>query len=302
MGDVLAALRATGADVAPDAPLAPLTTLRVGGPARVLVGVGDEAVLGRVLAVAEAAAWPWVVIGRGSNLLVPDAGWPGVAIRLDGALRAIAVAGEEVRAGGAAALPTVAIRAAEAGLGGFAWGVAVPGSVGGAVRMNAGAHGADMADAVVSARLVRPGATSAEVVPAAALGLRYRGSDVAPDAVVTGAVLRLAPADAGTVRAEMDDIRAWRRAHQPLHAATCGSVFTNPPGDSAGRLVEAAGLKGHRVGGAAVSATHANFVETTPGARADDVLRLVEEVRAEVARTTGVELATEVVILRPPSG
>lgn len=296
---VLAALRAAGADVAADAPLAPLTTLRVGGPARALVTVGDEAALARVLTVAADADWPWFVLGRGSNLLVPDAGWPGVAVRLDGALRAIEVVGTEVRAGGAAPLPTVALRAADAGLGGFAWGVAVPGSVGGAVRMNAGAHGADMADALVSARLVRPGA-AAEVVPADALGLRYRGSDVPAGCVVTGAVLRLRPADAAAVRAEMDDIRAWRRTHQPLHAATCGSVFANPPGDSAGRLVESAGMKGHRVGGAAVSPTHANFIETRTGARADDVLRLVEEVRTEVARASGVELATEVVVLRPP--
>ena len=297
MDALAAALRAVGADVAEDVPLAALTTLRVGGPARLLATVVDEGSLAGALRVATSAGLPWIVVGRGSNLLVPDAGWPGLAVRLEGGLRTIEVDGATVRAGAAAPLPTVANRAAEAGLGGFAWGVAVPGSVGGAVRMNAGAHGADMADALVSARLLRAGADAAEDVPVGRLGLRYRGSDVPADAVVTAAVLRLVAREASAVRAEMDDIRVWRREHQPLHAATCGSVFTNPPGGSAGRLIEEAGLKGHRVGGAMVSPTHANFIETLPGSRADDVLRLIDEVRAAVARRTGVDLAVEVVVL-----
>ena len=297
MGAVADALRAAGADVAEDVPLAAHTTLRVGGPAALLATVRDERTLAGALRAAVAAELPWFVLGRGSNLLVPDAGWSGLAVRLEGDLRAVEVDGALVRAGAAAPLPTVANRAAEAGLGGFAWGVAVPGSVGGAVRMNAGAHGADTREALVSARLLRAGADAAEEVAADRLGLRYRGSDVPADAVVTAAVLRLTPTDASEVRAEMDDIRAWRREHQPLHAATCGSVFTNPPGGSAGGLIEEAGLKGHRVGGAAVSATHANFIETTPGSRADDVLRLIDEVRTAVARRSGVELAVEVVVL-----
>lgn len=293
---MLRQLADAGGRVSADVALAPLTTLRVGGPARAVVEVDDEPALGRVLAVAEAAGWPWFVLGRGSNLLVPDTGWPGVAIRLGGALRAVTIDGVEVRAGGAAALPTVALRAAEAGLAGFAWGVAVPGSIGGAVRTNAGAHGADMADALVSVRVVGAGTTGVEL-PADRLGLAYRRSALPADVVVTAATLRLARAAAGEVRRAMDDIRAWRRSHQPLHAATCGSVFANPPGASAGALIEAAGLKGHRVGGAVVSPTHANFIETTPGARADDVLRLIDEVRAGVARTAGVTLRTEVVLL-----
>ncbi len=299
MDAVLRALASTGADVALDAPLAPHTTLRVGGPARALITVHDEGGLVAVLRIARDAAWPWFVLGRGSNLIVPERGWPGLAVRLEGSFRTIDVAADLVRAGGAAPLPTVAMRAAEAGLGGFAWGVAVPGSIGGAVRTNAGAHGADMADALVTARLLRAGGEVVEEVPAARLGLRYRGSDLPADAVVTGVALRLIPAEAAVVRAEMDGIRAWRRAHQPLHAATCGSVFANPPGTSAGRLIEEAGLKGHRVGSAVVSPTHANFIETDPGASSDDVLRLIEEVRTEVLRRTGVELATEVVVLRP---
>lgn len=298
MEGVAAALRDAGATVVQDAALAPFTTLRVGGPARLLATVRDERTLAGVLRIATAATLPWFVLGRGSNLLVPDAGWPGLALRLDGDLRAVRVEGAHVHAGGAAALPTVALRAAEAGLGGFAWGVAVPGSVGGAVRMNAGAHGADMRDALVSARLLRAGSDEAEELDAERLGLRYRGSDVPADAVVVAAALRLAPADAAAVRAEMDDIRAWRREHQPLHASTCGSVFTNPPGGSAGRLIEEAGFKGHRVGGATVSPTHANFIETAPGSCADDVLRLIEEVRTGVARRHGIELAVEVVVLR----
>jgi len=301
MDRVVRELAATGADVRADAPLAPLTTLRVGGPARALVTVVDEPMLARVLGVVVAAAAPWTVIGRGSNLLVPDAGWPGVAVQLGGALRDVAVSGRHVRAGGGAPLPTVAVRAAEAGLGGFAWGVAVPGTLGGAVRMNAGAHGADMADALVSARILRAGEGEVETWSTDRLGLRYRGSDVPRDAVVTGAELLLAEADVVRVRAEMDDIRAWRRAHQPLHAPTCGSVFANPDGASAGALIEGVGLKGHRVGGAMVSPTHANFIETAPGARAADVLELIGIVRDAVLRSSGHELRTEVVILAPPA-
>ena len=300
MDAVVAQLAAAGARVAAEVPLAPLTTLRVGGPARAVAEVDDAGVLGRVLAVTEAAGLPWFVLGRGSNLLVPDAGWPGVVIRLDGALRATVVAGVEVRAGGAAPLPTVAVRAADAGLSGFAWGVAVPGSIGGAVRTNAGAHGVDLSDALVSVELVRAGDGDVEEVAAARLGLGYRTSALPAGAVVTGATLRLTPADAGEVRREMDDIRAWRRAHQPLHAATCGSVFANPPGASAGALIDAAGLKGHRVGGAVVSTTHANFIETSPGARAEHVARLIEEVRAGVVRHCGIELRAEVIVLTAP--
>ena len=297
MSAVADALHAAGAEVLPGAPLAARTTLRVGGPVRYLVTVRDEAAVRAVLDVLVTADVPWFVLGRGSNIVVPDAGWPGAALRLDGALADVAIDGTEVRAGGAAPLPTVAVRAADAGLAGFAWGVAVPGSIGGAVRTNAGAHGVDLAAALVSVRVLRPGAASVEVLPAAALGLRYRGSDLAGDAVVTGATLQLRAADPSEVRAEMDDIRAWRRTHQPLHAATCGSVFRNPPGTSAGALIEAAGLKGRRVGGAVVSPTHANFIETTPDARAADVLRLIDEVRAEVLRSSGVELRTEVIVL-----
>lgn len=297
---VIRALAGTGALVRPDAPLAPLTTLRVGGSARALVAVEDEPALASVLRIASAAGVPWTVIGRGSNLLVPDHGWPGIALQLTGRFRDIGVSERLVSAGGAAPLPTVAVRAAEAGLGGFAWGVAVPGTVGGAVRSNAGAHGADMADALVRARLLRAGQDAAEWWEAAALGLRYRGSDVPSDAVVTEVELELAEQDAATVRAEMDEIRDWRRMHQPLHAATCGSVFANPDGESAGSLIEAAGLKGRRVGGAVVSSTHANFIETTEGARASDVLALIDLVRTEVARSSGHELRTEVIILRSP--
>lgn len=300
MDRVLAALTGTGATVEPDAPLAGRTTLRVGGPARALVTVTSEQMLSDVLRVLEAAGWPWFVLGRGSNLVVPDRGWPGAVLRLAGDLGRIAVDGDRIGAGAAVPLPTLAIRAAEAGLGGFAWGVAVPGSVGGAVRMNAGAHGADMADALTSVRVAGPGGV--REVPAAELQLAYRSSALGPDDVVTSAVIRLAPADRDGIRAEMDEIRAWRRAHQPLQAATCGSVFTNPEGASAGGLIEAAGLKGHRVGGVRVSPTHANFIETTEGARAADVLRLIEEIRARVLQASGVRLATEVVILDPAEG
>lgn len=297
MEAVLSALADSGADVERDVELAARTTLRVGGRARAVVTVTDERMLTAVLDVLSAADWPWFVLGRGSNLIVPDRGWPGAALRLAGAFSELTSTGDRVSAGAAVPLPTVAVHAAEVGLGGFAWGVAVPGTVGGAVRMNAGAHGADMSDALVSARVVTP--SGARDVPVAELGLGYRTSALTASEIVTSATLRLEPADRDEVRAEMDAIRAWRRTHQPLHAPTCGSVFTNPDGASAGGLIEAAGMKGHRVGGALISPTHANFIETREGARAADVLRLIAEVQEQVLRTSGVHLAREVVVLDP---
>jgi len=237
------------------------------------------------------------VLGRGSNLLVSDEGWPGVAVRLGRGLRGIDIDGLQVRCGGAAPLPTVAVQTAEAGLAGFAWGCAVPGTIGGGVRMNAGAHGADMSDAVVEARVFDATTRTVAVWPSERLAFAYRSSALPASAVVTSVLLALRPGSSDELLAEIDRIRAWRRTHQPLNRPSCGSVFTNPPGLSAGALIESAGLKGARVGGAEVSDLHANFIVTRPGATASDVWRLIQHVRAEVARHSGVELDPEVVRL-----
>jgi UDP-N-acetylmuramate dehydrogenase len=277
-----------------NASLAEYTTLRVGGPARVLVTAERDEDLAAVGSVAAAAGVPWAVLGRGSNLLVADAGWPGIAVTLGRGFRGVAIDDTRVRAGAAEPLPALAVRVADAGLAGFAWASAVPGTLGGAVRMNAGAHGGEMADHLVEVDLVRLHDGTRETWPTAALGLSYRHSELPDDAVVVGAVLELAHGTAEDIRAEIASIRAWRRTHQPLRLPNCGSVFTNPPGASAGALIDAAGLKGVRVGGARISELHANFIVTEPGATAGDVVALIDHARAVVAASAGVELVPEV--------
>jgi UDP-N-acetylmuramate dehydrogenase len=276
------------------ASLASLSTLRVGGPARALVVAESDQDLAGIGAACLEHRVPWAVIGRGSNLLVADQGWPGVAIHLGKRFRGIEVEGDLLRAGAAEPLPVLAVRAADAGRTGFAWACAVPGSLGGAVRMNAGAHGGDMATHLVEVEIVRLRTGIRETWPAATLGLGYRSSALPDDAVVVAATLSLPAGDADTVREEIRSIRAWRRAHQPLNEPNCGSVFTNPAGESAGRLIDEAGFKGHRVGGAQVSTRHANFIVTRNGATATDVATLIRDVRAGVLDATGIDLVPEV--------
>ena len=300
---LVAVLDVPGVSVVRDAPLADHTTLRVGGVARLLVTVADEDALLHSVAACRAHDVPLLVLGRGSNLLVSDAGWPGVALRLGRGFRGVEVDPTDatlVRCGGAEPMPTVAVRTAQAGLTGFAWGCAVPGTMGGGVRMNAGAHGGDMADSLVEARVLDPVSLTLERYDAERLAFGYRRSSLAGDAVVVSVTLRLEPAPADVVLAEIESIRQWRREHQPVNQPSCGSVFTNPVGSSAGALIDAAGLKGLRVGGAEVSATHANFIVTRPGATAGDVETLIAQVVERVREHAGVELATEVV--RPSAG
>jgi UDP-N-acetylmuramate dehydrogenase len=301
--EIAAAIAGAGVTVVADAGLAPHTTLRVGGPADLLVTVDDEQALLKTVSLVREHDVPLLVLGRGSNLLVPDEGWPGVVLRLGSGFRGIRIDGTTVVAGAAEPMPSVAVRTAQAGLAGFAWGAAVPGSIGGGVRMNAGAHGADMADSLTSARVldVRDGEVTTWDIRR--LGLGYRSSALPPSAVVVEVTLSLQTSDASSVLAEIDAIQRWRREHQPLNRPSCGSVFANPSGMSAGALIERAGLKGHRIGGAEVSTAHANFIVTEPGASAADVDSLIELVRDRVRQSSGVELRTEVVRARldPPS-
>lgn len=293
---------ASGVEVRRDAPLSQLTTLRVGGPAHLLAVVQQDAHLAAVGEVAVAHGLPWLIIGRGSNLLVPDEGWPGIAIVLGRGYRGIEIGSApsperpiQVRAGAAEPLPVLAVKLAEAAASGFAWAAAVPGTLGGAVRMNAGAHGGQMRDHLIEVDLFRLRTGMREIWTVDALGLSYRRSHLPDDAVVVSATLELAKGEPDEVRNEIAEIRAWRRANQPLNEPNCGSVFTNPPGDSAGRLVEAAGCKGMAVGGASISTRHANFIITRAGTRAADVHELIEKVRARVAEHAGVDLRPEVV-------
>ncbi|WP_195210247.1 UDP-N-acetylmuramate dehydrogenase [Actinomarinicola tropica] len=292
MSDLALALDRLGDRARHDAPLGPLTTYRVGGAAAALVDVDSVDDLRAVADALRGLDVPVLVVGRGSNLLVADAGFEGVALTLGEGLAHIDVEATTVRAGGAASLPVVARRTAAAGLAGFEWAVGVPGSVGGAVRMNAGGHGSDMAAVLRSIHVIDLRGGEDVAVPASALELRYRHSNVRPSQVVVEAVLELSPGDRGASEREISDIVRWRRAHQP-GGQNAGSVFTNPPGDSAGRLIDAAGAKGFRIGTAAVSDKHANFIQADDGGSADDVLAVMAEVRRRVLDHAGVLLEPE---------
>jgi UDP-N-acetylmuramate dehydrogenase len=288
-----AAVEVLGGLARRDVPLGPFTTYRVGGPAALFVEVDSDDAVAAVTRAVRSTGIGVLVVGKGSNLLVADRGFTGLALVLGERFGGISIDGSLVRAGGAAPLPVVARRSVAAGLTGFEWAVGVPGSIGGAVRMNAGGHGADMAASLVRVRVVDLRSGEDGWVPVADLQLGYRRSSIGAEQLVLEAELALTGGqdpDAGA--AALAEIVAWRRANQP-GGANAGSVFTNPAGDSAGRLVEAAGAKGLRHGTAAVSSKHANFIQADPGGRADDVWALMAIVRDRVRASTGVELEVE---------
>lgn len=300
-----------------DVPVAPFTTYRVGGPAAVLVTPRNDDDLERIVEARWVSGLPVVVIGRGSNLLVADGGLAGIAVstaalpeeisfeECDVAIRSGAVdapAGTVlVTAGGGVALPVLARRTVAAGLTGFEWAVGVPGSVGGAVRMNAGGHGSDMTSSLVDVDLLDLDADPAagpavrRRVPADTLGLRFRASDLEDRHLVVRVRLALRRGDRTRGERELTEIVRWRRQHQP-GGQNCGSVFVNPiPGElTAAGLVDGLGLRGLAVGGAHVSDKHANFVQAGPGSTAGDVRAVVQEVRRRVADGWGVVLRSEV--------
>ncbi len=283
-----------------DVPIGPLTTYRVGGAAALFARLETDADLGAVAAAVGATGIAVVVVGKGSNLLVADAGFPGLAVQLGDGFAGVRIDGTTVVAGGAAPLPVVARRTAAAGLTGFEWAVGVPGSIGGAVRMNAGGHGSDMAAALVRVRVLDLRSGEDGAVPAQALDLSYRHSNLAAHHLVVEAVLGLRAGDRARAEAEIAEIVRWRREHQP-GGPNAGSVFTNPPGDSAGRLIDAAGAKGLRIGTAEVSPKHANFIQADEGGRADDVLALMAEVQRRVRRHAGVHLHPETRLVGYPA-
>ncbi len=287
-----AAAARLGARARRDVALGPLTTYRVGGSAALFVRLEDDADLAVVRAVVRETAVATLVVGKGSNLLVADAGFAGLALQLGEGFATVTVEGTTVRAGAAAALPVVARRTAAAGLTGFEWAVGVPGSIGGAVRMNAGGHGSDLAASLTRVRVLDLRSGEDGVVPAAALDLSYRHADLAPHQLVVWAELALAAGDRAASEAAIAEVVRWRREHQP-GGPNAGSVFTNPEGDSAGRLIDAAGLKGHRIGTAEVSPKHANFIQADEGGSADDVFALMAFVRRTVRERFGVDLHPE---------
>ena len=289
---VAAAARLLGERANRDVPVGPLTTYRVGGPAALLAEVNTEDDLRAVAAAVTESGIPVLVVGRGSNLLLADAGFPGLAVTLGGVFAELELAATEVRAGGAVSLPVLARRTAAAGLTGLEWAVGVPGSVGGAVRMNAGGHGSDVSETLVRARIVDLGTVHDREVAKDDLSLGDRTSSVQGHEIVVAATFALAEGDKATSEAQIAEIVRWRRENQP-GGSNAGSVFTNPAGDSAGRLIDAAGLKGHRVGYAHVSPKHANFFQADEGGSADDVVALIEEVQRLVEERMGVRLEPE---------
>jgi UDP-N-acetylmuramate dehydrogenase len=290
------ALLGPGVAVREGEPLAGRTTLRIGGPARFLAEVADADALSRVLRFARSEALPVLVLGKGSNLLVPDAGFPGVVVVLGGAFRETRVEGTEIVAGGGVSLMALAVAARDAGLSGVENVSGIPSSVGGAVRINAGSYGSEIFDVLVSATLVSP---SGEVRTAAAgtIAHGYRWTSLCETGdVVAEARFRLSPKPPAEIAARMAEVAAKRRGALPRQP-NAGSIFKNPPGLFAGRLLEACGLKGRRIGGAEVSPVHANVIVNAGGATAEDVKSLMAEMQKAVRARFGIDLQPEIQVV-----
>jgi UDP-N-acetylmuramate dehydrogenase len=276
-----------------DAVLAPMTTLRVGGAADRLAEPRTRAELLAALEAARAAGIAWLVIGNGSDLVVADAGVRGLVIR--NRAREVALGGDRVSADAGTPMALLVKRATVAGLSGLEWGIAVPGTLGGAVWANAGAHGGEIRDRLAAVETWSPDSGTLATMTSAECAFGYRESRFKHDRlVVVGARLTLSADDPTAVGARVDAFRAQRAATQPLAEQNAGSVFRNPEGDHAGRLIDAAGLKGLRVGTASVSTRHANFIVTDRDGRAADVRRLADQVRATVRDATGITLEYEI--------
>ena len=281
-----------------DVPLGPMTTYRVGGAAAVLVRARSRDDLRSVADASRRSGLPVLAVGRGSNMLVADRGYPGIAVLTTELPERIEVDEPTsiVRASAGVSLPVLARRTAAAGLTGFEWAVGVPGSLGGAVRMNAGGHGSDIAAALVDVTVIDLAHGGVEqVLVAGDIGLAFRSSALPATSMVVEASLQLAPGDRHRSEQEISEIVAWRRKHQP-GGQNAGSVFVNPvPGElSAGQLIDESGLRGLRVGSAHVSEKHANFIQADDGGSAADVRALMQLVRDRVEQTTGWSLRSEI--------
>ena len=284
-------------------PLARYSTYRIGGPATVLLPAAAEDV-GAALVMAAAAGVPWFAVGLGSNLLFPDEGLDALVIRVGKGLDRLEHDGDTWTVGAGLPAPIAARRTAEAGYAGLHVFVGVPGSAGGGVYMNAGCHGGDWAEVVQRVTVVDADGRDS-VLERAAIPFTYRWSGLTRR-IVLDATVRLRSEDPATIGAELEEMHRWRREETPFNQPCCGSVFRNPGGPSwrresgvrtAGQLIEAAGLKGHRVGGAEVSPMHANYFVNTGGATAADVRNLIGEVRRRVEAESGTRLETEVKLI-----
>ena len=280
-----------------DYPLSRLTTIRTGGAARWFSRPRRVEELEGLLRWADAEGLDVGVVGSGSNLLIADTGFAGIALKLDGRLARIEQEGDRLECGGGARLPQVAARSAALGLSGIEFGVSIPGTVGGAVRMNANAYGGELARVLEWVEVCT--ATGVDRREPADLGFAYRRSNLGPREVVAAASFRLEPRPADEVKATLADLRARRREAQPSGIKTFGSTFKNPDGDerTAGQLLEAAGCKGLAHGGARFSPKHANFIENTGDATTADVVALIAEGRRRVQDRFGIALEPEVQLL-----
>jgi len=280
-----------------DYPLDRLTTVRTGGVGELFARAGSEEQLLELLAWAAAAGVPVSVVGSGSNLLVADRGVPGLVLKLDRDLAGIAVDGAGMLLGGGARLPAVAARAAREGLSGIEFGVNIPGTVGGAVRMNANAYGGELESVLEWVQIAT--ASGMERREPSQLGLGYRRSGLSEGEIVARVRLHLEQGEPAAIRAKLEEMRRWRHEAQPQGIRTFGSTFKNPQdaraeGRSAGLLLSQAGCNGYGVGGARFAPKHANFIENTGSASTADVLAVMAEGRRRVLERFGVELEPEV--------
>jgi UDP-N-acetylenolpyruvoylglucosamine reductase len=281
-----------------DVPLARYTTIGTGGPARALARPETLDELREALDWARARELPVATIGLGSNLLVADEGFDGLVVKLAGRLADVDVRGDRLIVGGGAANAVALHRARAAGLGGFEFACAIPGTAGGGVWMNAGAYGGEWSQILIAATVAD--ADGARPMTPDELGLRYRHSELRHGQVVARVEFRLEPRPPDEIKARVRQLNAQRKAAQPTNRRTFGSVFKNPKhGLSAGRILEACGLKGHRIGGAQISPRHANFIENGDGARSADAIALMVEARRRAYEQYGVELEHEVELLGP---
>ena len=300
--------RRIGVKTSRDEPLARFTTMRVGGPADLFAVVHNPFELRALVKFARARAIPYTLLGRGSNIVIADAGIRGLVIQ-DRA-EATRLDGDRYHADAGVPMARAATETQKAGLTGLEYGLAIPGTVGGAVWANAGAHEAETASVLESATVLLADGTE-HIVPVAELRFAYRHSrfkDAEPlpaggaAEIVMAATFRLQAADPDVIKGRLDEIRRWRQAHQPLGIPSAGSVFRNPNGDSAGRLIDELGLKGTRIGGAVVSEKHANFITNDQKGTAADVRRLGELVRRRVREAHGIELRFEIEFIGDWSG
>ena len=277
-------------------PLSRFSTYRVGGPAALLIKIEDTTVFSTLVKALKKFHLPVLLIGNGSNVLISDDGFEGAVLKLGESFETIEIEGELVKAGAAVKLPVLARETVKFGLSGFEWAVGVPGTVGGAVRMNAGGHGSDIASSLLEVTTINLLTGVSSNVPAKALDFSYRYSCIKNTDFVLDAKFELIQGDKDESKRFLNEIVRWRRDNQP-GGQNSGSVFTNPEGDSAGRLIEAAGLKGTRIGSAHISEKHANFIQVDEDGSAEDVRKLMSLVVEKVEAFHSITLIPETVLV-----